>query len=72
VAKTHRGVQRLFAQLAKNDPRLRDLPQFLSQAYNLKDSADYELTPTRVTVERAGAAIETAERFIERITEVLA
>jgi uncharacterized protein (UPF0332 family) len=45
IVKTHRGVHRLFCQLAKNEPVLREFARFLSQAYNLKDIADYELRP---------------------------
>ena len=47
IVKTHRGVHRLFSQLAKNEPELREFARFLSQAYNLKDIADYELRPGR-------------------------
>ncbi len=70
VVKTHRGVHRLFSQLAKRDPGLRDFSRFLSQAYNLKDIADYELGATAVAVERASAAIDTAEQFVEHIAEM--
>ena len=45
VVKTHRGVHRQFSQLAKNEAGLREFSRFLSQAYNLKDIADYELGP---------------------------
>jgi len=72
IVKTHRGVHRLFSQLAKNEPELREFARFLSQAYNLKDIADYELRPgATVPLERAGAAIDTAERFIEHIAGIL-
>ena len=67
IGKTHRGVHRLFSQLAKNEPVLREFARFLSQAYNLKDIADYELRPgATVPLDRASAAIDTHERFIER------
>ena len=56
VVKTHRGVHRLFAQLAKNEARLHEFSRFLSQAYNLKDIADYELGP------RCGRAARSRER----------
>ena len=73
VVKTHRGVHRLFSKLAKDEPQLADLARFLSQAYNLKAVADYELGPgADVPLDRAGAAIDTAEQFIERIAAVLA
>jgi len=73
VVKTHRGVHRLFAQLAKNEARLHEFSRFLSQAYNLKDIADYELGPgAAVPLDRASAAIKTAERFVDRAAEILA
>jgi uncharacterized protein (UPF0332 family) len=73
VVKTHRGVHRLFSQLAKNDAGLRQFSRFLSQAYNLKDIADYELGPgAAVPLDRASSAIDTAERFMNRATEILA
>lgn len=73
VAKTHRGVQRLFAQLVKAEPRLQEFSRFLSQTYNLKDIADYELGPdAAVPLDRASTAIDTAERFVERIATLLA
>jgi uncharacterized protein (UPF0332 family) len=72
VVKTHRGVPRLFAQLAKNEARLREFLRFLSQAYNLKDITDYELGPSAsVPLDRAADAIETAERFVDRVAEIL-
>ncbi|HZU89512.1 MAG TPA: hypothetical protein VE993_09675 [Stellaceae bacterium] len=59
--------------LAKTEPRLREFSRFLSQSYNLKDIADYELGPgAAVPLDRASAAIATAERFVERIAEILA
>ena len=73
LAKTHQGVQREFHRLAKGDtgvdPRL---PAFLSQAYNLKAAADYEIGPdAEIPPARAAAAIETAGSFVERIAELL-
>jgi uncharacterized protein (UPF0332 family) len=51
---------------------LREFARFLSQAYNLKDIADYELRPdATVPLDRASAAIDTAERFIEHIAGIL-
>ena len=72
VAKTHRRAQRFFSQLAKSEPELREFARFLSQAYNLKDIADYELGATAtVPLDRASAAIDTAKRFIEHIARIL-
>jgi uncharacterized protein (UPF0332 family) len=72
VVKTHRGVHRQFSQLAKNEAGLREFSRFLSQAYNLKDIADYELGPSAaVPLDRAEAAIAMAERFVDRVAEIL-
>ena len=51
---------------------LREFARFLSHAYNLKDIADYELQPgARVPLDRASAAIDTAERLVGHITGIL-
>lgn len=72
VAKTHRGVHRLLSQLARNDPQLVDLALFLSQAYNLKAVADYELgVDAGVPLDRASEAIEQAARLIDQTVRVL-
>ena len=72
IVRAHRGIHRLFSQLAKNEPLLREFSRFLSQAYNLKDIADYELgASATVPLDRASAAIDTAERFIEHIARIL-
>ena len=72
-AKTHRGVHAQFARLTRNEPRLGvDLRQFLVRAYDMKSIADYGLgADTYVPLDRAGAAIETAEQFISRVMELL-
>jgi uncharacterized protein (UPF0332 family) len=73
TAKTHRGVHRLLSRLGRNDPRLAGLALFLSQAYNLKAVADYELGPgAGVPLDRASAAIDQAAQFIEQIAALLA
>jgi uncharacterized protein (UPF0332 family) len=72
VVKTHRCVQRVVSQLARSEAELREFSRFLSQAYNLKDIADYELGPgATVPLDRASAAIDMAERFIEHIAGIL-
>jgi hypothetical protein len=44
--------------LARREPQLADLALFLSQAYNLKAVADYELGPgADVPLDRASEAI---------------
>jgi uncharacterized protein (UPF0332 family) len=72
VAKTHRGARRLLTQLAKNETGLRELARFLTQAYNLKDIADYEIGPdAAVPLDRARDAIVTAERLVNHVDELL-
>ena len=72
-AKSHKGVHTQFARLTRNEPRLgRELRQFLAQAYDIKSIADYGLgSDADVPLDRAGAAIDTAEQFVDRITELL-
>ncbi len=72
-AKTHQGVQREFHRLARGETRLdASLSAFLSQVYNLKAVADYELGPDAdLPAERTAAAIETAGRFVERIADLI-
>jgi len=72
-AKTHSGVQTEFARLVKSDSRIdAELRAFLGRAYNLKSAADYETGPGAVvTPARAGAAVETAARFVDRISNLL-
>ncbi len=74
VAKTHNGVQTEFLRLTKDDPRLApELRISLSQSYNLKSLADYETGPdAEVSPERAAAAVEAAQRFVLRMTELIA
>jgi hypothetical protein len=48
------------------------LRQFLAQAYDIKSIADYGLgSDTDVSLDRAGAAINTAEEFVDRVAELL-
>lgn len=64
--KTHNGVQSEFARLVRDDSRFdRDMRVFLSQAYNLKQIADYEDGPdVGITGPRASSAIEQGARFL--------
>jgi uncharacterized protein (UPF0332 family) len=72
-AKTHKGVHAKFARLTRNEPRLgRELRQFLAQAYDIKSIADYGVGPEMgVPLDRADAAIDTAEQFVNQVTELL-
>lgn len=73
VTKTHHGVHTQFNHLAKDEPRIApEFRPFLSQAYNLKAVADYEMgADSEVPLPRAAAAIETAERFVACLSELL-
>ena len=73
VPKTHHGVHAQFSRLARNEPRIgTELPRFLSQAYDFKTVADYEIGPDAVVpLPEAMSAIEAAQRFIDRIVELL-
>ncbi len=74
ISKSHQGVHSQFALLAKSDARIASgWVTFLTQAYNLKAVADYETGPDSVVLpERAAAAIETAGRFVDCISRLLA
>jgi len=74
TAKTHAGVHSQFNLLTKDDPRVDpELRRFLSDAFDLKSIADYEVGPDAVvSPEDAKEAIVTAGRFIDRVTEILA
>ena len=72
VPKTHHGVHAQFSRLARNEPRIGELPRFLSQAYDFKTVADYEIGPdATVPLPEAISAIEEAQRFIDGIAELL-
>lgn len=67
--KTHHGVHTEFLRLTKDDARIdADYRIGLSQAYNLKASADYEIGPNaKITAERASAELGRATRFVDLI-----
>ncbi len=73
VFKTHRGVHGEFSRLIKDGPGSDlALGRFLSQTYELKSMADYELGPgAEVSAEVAAAAIAQARQFIARVNELL-
>jgi uncharacterized protein (UPF0332 family) len=72
--KTHQGVHSQFDKLAKDEPAIdQQLRRFLAQAYKMKAVADYETGPgSEVPLERASAAIETAQKFVDCIAGLLA
>jgi uncharacterized protein (UPF0332 family) len=74
ATKTHRGVRSEFTRLARREPRIgRDLVTFLGAAYQFKTIADYSVGSAAmpISVEQATAALSTARRFIDAISEVL-
>ena len=73
VFKSHKGVQKEFLRLTKDDPRFdMELRAFLGRAYNLKAIADYETGPgSQVSAESALSAIQTARRFVESVASLL-
>jgi uncharacterized protein (UPF0332 family) len=72
-AKTHRGVHAQFARLTrKRAAAWYRGGQFLAQAYDIKSIADYGLGPdSGVPIDRAGAPIDTAERFVSVVADLL-
>jgi uncharacterized protein (UPF0332 family) len=73
IYKSHSGVHAEFSRLVKDDPHVDDdLRAFLGRAYSLKAIADYETGPgSHLSAESARDAIETAQRFIDRIAGLL-
>jgi uncharacterized protein (UPF0332 family) len=72
IAKTHSGMRSGFGRLVRDDPRIdRTLARFLG--HKLKETTDYGTGP-QATVSASGARemIETAERFVAQIAEMLA
>ena len=74
VPKTHRGVHAQFSRLAKDESKLgTELSQFLSQAYDFKAVADYEIGPDAIVpLDEAISATDAAENFVARIVELIA
>ena len=62
VPRTHRGVHSQFSRLAQDEPQLGiEQLRFLSQAYDFKAVADYEIGPdATVSLEEAVSATEDA------------
>lgn len=73
ATKSHQGVHAEFNRLAKEEPAIGiDVRRFLSQAYNLKAVADYEMGPDSVVPpERAAAAVDSAQHFVDCIASLL-
>ena len=64
--KTHRGVRTQFGALARAESNIDIvLRQFLTDGYDLKTVADYEIGPEAVvSIEDAQAAIDPSGRFV--------
>ena len=74
VPRTHRAVHAQFSRLTRAEPEMgAELPRFLSQTYDFKAVADYEIGPDAIVpLAEAISAIATAERSVDRIAELLA
>jgi uncharacterized protein (UPF0332 family) len=74
VFKKHAGVSGEFARLTRTDPRVDiEVRAFLGRTYQLKAIADYETGPgAKVSPESAREAIQTARRFVECVTILMA
>lgn len=73
AAKTHAGVRSQFAQLGTLEPSIgAEMTTFLSDAFNMKKIADYELGPdSLLPMDRVVAAITKATAFVDRLSELL-
>jgi uncharacterized protein (UPF0332 family) len=75
AAKTHRDVRSQFNRLAQRELGIeREFPTFLAEGYEFKTIADYGIGPAidAISPDDAAFAIDTAERFIDAIAELLA
>lgn len=74
IARKHAGVRSQFNLLTRDDPRVDpQLRRFLSDGFNLKTVADYEVGPDAVVSQNdAVAAIAKATRLVDCIAEILA
>ncbi len=64
--KTHRGVRTQFSALARQESSM-DISsrRFLTDGYDLKTVADYEIAPDAVvSIDDAKGAVETSGRFV--------
>lgn len=73
VAKSHQGVHAEFSRLTRGEAGIDvDVRRFLTQAYNLKAVADYEIGPDSVLpLDRASSAIRSAEGFVSSVAALL-
>ena len=68
-----RTAESAASLLAKAEPAIdRSLTGFLASAYALKEVADYETGPdAMIPHDRASAALEGAEQFVDRVAGLL-
>ena len=73
VAKTHSGVRSEFARLARETPRIgKEFVAFLAEAYKFKEISDYNVDQSQsLTIDEAGRAITSAERFLAVVASLL-
>jgi uncharacterized protein (UPF0332 family) len=74
AVKTHRGIRSQLNRLAQHEPRIGgEFLAFLAEGYKFKTIADYGIGSAIGTIsdDDATSAIDTAERFIETIAELL-
>ena len=71
--KTHGGLHGEFGRLVKDEPKLDvDLKKFLSRAFTLKTTADYDTgEDAGVSVDAAQEAMATARRFVDQVEALL-
>lgn len=74
IAKTHAGIRTALAEVLRGGTDDdRDLLSFLARAYKYKELSDYSVGLTaRITPEEAMAVIEGGERFLDRVSGMLA
>jgi uncharacterized protein (UPF0332 family) len=68
--KTHSGLRSTFAQAARRDTSLAGFGRFLTNAYKVKETHDYDEIRT-VPDAVARATIEKSRQFVDRIAAKL-
>ena len=73
AVKSHKGMRSKFAEVTKGDGRFdRALTSLLARAYKFKEVADYGIGPGGgVTAKEAQGLIDLAQRFVDKITQLL-
>ncbi len=74
TVKTHRGARSQLNRLAQHEPRIgSEFPTFLAEGYKFKTIVDYGIGSAIGAISAADAtwAIDTAEHFIDTISQLL-